>query len=346
MQVSPGVEEKIPATPLGTPYSVSNNDLFCHKTPLRLASQKKPGMAELAADVTMLRDQVEKLEGQLFERNLREQSYKTTSESDVRSLKAEVALLREENYALRIQVSSLQEDLKAGGVRTEQLEQSLSEMEARRVDGQLQDDAGKEKHLQQLSTVMVQSAAGKSPDEIAAEVMDAVGMQSSAVIFANHVISKKNSSSYADASTSNGSSSNDPDRGSQAEQQTRRTTRSSTKAASKDKAGGSHSGTKDSAAPNGPMWVKVRLATPAHALQLLRKRGELKKVGFRVEEALSKEEMAVKASYLDKGIPAKVWEVEKAPVSWRRGKLFKLVKGEQSKGRWEMVPLTYAEIEK
>lgn len=373
MDVSPGQGERIPATPLGTPYSVRDNDLWnAEKTPKKTPQQKQGQMEQL-------RQQVEALQGQLDDRIKKEQSYKTVTEQRIRSLEGKVEQMRDEGAALRLQVSTLQEDLKVTEAKAVQLQQTISEWEAKRVSaggalggalGAGQDDG---KQQQQQSTVMVQVKPGLSPDQIAAQLIDAAGMQSSSIVIANAVASKKASSSYAaaaaiaaDAPGNNSSSSN----GSQVDQQGGRVTRSTSRAASSGasatsggngkasngKAGssgsgtgsGSTSGAKDvpDATNGGKVWVRVRLASPSHALQLLRKRADLKKVGFRVEEALSKEELALKASYLDKGIPAKVWEAEKAPVSWRRGQLFKLIKGEQGRGRWELVPLTYAPTEK
>ena len=86
----------------------------------------------------------------------------------------------------------------------------------------------------------------------------------------------------------------------------------------------------------------MQLASPYLGSQLLRQRRALEEKGVRAEEALSKEEHLLKRKFQVNGIPDKVWRAEKVPISWRRGKLVKLVREVgQQRGRWEDVPLDY-----
>ena len=118
---------------------------------------------------------------------------------------------------------------------------------------------------------------------------------------------------------------------------------------SSKKGGGSAGGKAVSAVgAAGKVWMRLQLASPHLGHQLLRQRKALREAGVRAEEALSKEEYALKRQYLDRGIPAKVWEAEAAPVSWRRGNLVKLARQPgQQHGKWVDVPLDYAlQVEK
>ena len=233
---------------------------------------------------------------------------------------------------------------------------------------------------QQLATIMVQAPSSMTSAQVAADVLAAAGMSAGIVVYAHTVVSKQSTSSYCDAvaavpdnnSSSRGKAASGSGSGqggagnggsSSSGVQTRgmlRSTSSSSKGISSTAVGvkaakGSPSqphadaGSSSNAATTpvnsdggGKSWHKVQLASAYYATQLLRKRTAAKQAGFRVEEALSKDELAVKARYLRLGIPATVWETERVPVSWRRGRLVKLVMPDgREKGRWEVVPLSY-----
>lgn len=277
-----------------------------------------------------------------------------TARLDISNLQADMA-------ALRVQLSSSMEAVKASDAKCGLLEQALSEqaakavatgrdssgavspatqeaiLEAIRKERLLSASQSSKQHMQ-LSTIMVLVEESTSTADVASSLVKEAGVQPAAVLNVTRVTSGKATSSYTAAVQSNGSgggsSGSDDESGS-------------------GSSGGSRGGAKPahavgshrSSGSKGGVWFRVGLANPALALQVLRKRGALRKAGLRVEEALSKEEHVIKMQYLEAKIPALVWDNEGVPVSWRRGRLVKLVKGEM-RHRWEEVPLSYSVTEK
>lgn len=62
------------------------------------------------------------------------------------------------------------------------------------------------------------------------------------------------------------------------------------------------------------------------ARRVLFARKQLKIHGYRVDELLTPEQLAMKRAYLAAGVPQQLWREEQAVTSWRKGQLVKLLK--------------------
>lgn len=279
---------------------------------------------------------------------------------------------------LQVSISELAaQSVVADDCATQSMIEAAVQKEVQQQRGQT---GGQQQQQQQLATIMVHASADKSAEQVAAETVAAAGMSAAVVVCAHRVFSSKQSAntySVAAAVAAINNSGNSSSGGSQGASgsglpsggvQTRSQGKGDSKSKDSNKCGSSK-GKKDAkgkspalapavvacaaaAAPPASVdcgscapstaWFKVQLASPTHAIQLLWKRQTLKQAGFRVEEALSREELATKANYLAEKIPTKVWDAEHLPMSWRRGRLVKLiVKEGERRGRWEEVPITY-----
>lgn len=349
---------------------------------VRRGSMKKTAMIEtVARDLAMVHDEV----GRLQEARKKERSNLSSLElarrqqdADFQKLLDEYAQLKaayetsqsdynnlkDEVTALRAQLSSSMDAVKACTDKCDALEQMLSEQTAKAVaaDGggsvcaatqeailqairkeREQSAAQVSQQQTQQSSIMVMVEDSSSTTDLASSLAKEAGVQQAAFQSVNRVTSHKASSSYAAAATSNGST--EGPRGSSKSTQSGGSSSGSNSKGKPKPAQASHSNNTGSTSSGKGVWYRVTLTNPALAMQVLRKRGALKKAGIRVEEALSKEEHAIKVKYLEAKIPAMVWDNERVPVSWRRGRLVKLVKGEK-RDMWEEVPLSYSVPEK
>lgn len=71
---------------------------------------------------------------------------------------------------------------------------------------------------------------------------------------------------------------------------------------------------------------KVTFLTQHAARRVLFARKQLKIHGYRVDELLTPEQLAMKRAYLAAGVPQQLWREEQAVTSWRKGQLVKLLK--------------------
>lgn len=84
---------------------------------------------------------------------------------------------------------------------------------------------------------------------------------------------------------------------------------------------------------------RLTFANKQDARRVLLAKGELRRRGMRVDEVLSKEELALKRKFLSAGLQSKVWEIKGEKTDWRRGQL---VRFDKETSKWVSVPLTFS----